>query len=627
MKKRNALLLINLLVASISLAGCSVFHQPTNENPDQPEKETILFTDAEITPNILKVEVGETLQLTVTTAPSNATESGITFQSEHEGIATVDDNGVVTGVKAGTSKIIVYGAESNKMLTSKILTVTHSNPDIPLIHIDVENTIEKTEIKSTYKDYSKYSVYGDMDYCPTVGTANVLVIPIWFSDSDEFIAESNKEMVRKDIEKAYFGFNSDVGWRSVKTYYEEESNGLLHLNGTVSKLYELESSYTNFKSNTYSTISLVSTATDWFFSLPENASLSHSDFDADNNGYLDGVMLIYAAPDYSQLWDLSSDNLWAYCYWTGSQPDLSSPNPNAFFWASYDFMYSRGDYALYRTGKSLYGSGDTTLVSVDTHTFIHEMGHVFGLDDYYDYSGQYNPAGGFSMQDQNVGGHDPFSLMAYGWVKPYVVSDTAEVVIESFQKSKDLILLTPEWNDYDSPFDEYILLELFTPTGVNQFDCEHKYRGSTRGPLVTAIRMWHIDARLVCYLEDDEFITTNPIQNGSYGVITAFTNTYYSSDNPETNNRISVLGRRYANHNILQLIRNNTSETYTPTSFLNERNMFKTGKYNLRDYADQFVRGNNWEFNNEQSLDWTIDITIGRSDDDAAAIVKLTKNS
>ena len=155
-------------------------------------------------------------------------------------------------------------------------------------------------------------------------------------------------------------------------------------------------------------------------------------------------MLIYGAPDYGSLDDDSRSNLWAYCFWIQDQSvkSVSSPGANVFFWASYDFMYSSSK-AYQRTGKSNYGGGDTTYCSLDTHTYIHEMGHVFGLEDYYDYSGQYNPAAGFSMQDNNVGSHDPFSSYALGWGKAYIPTETTTINLKPFQDSGEMILLSP----------------------------------------------------------------------------------------------------------------------------------------------------------------------------------------
>ncbi len=75
-----------------------------------------------------------------------------------------------------------------------------------------------------YKHFTKYNAY-QISSAPCVGAANILVIPVWFTDSGNYIASSNRENVRSDIQAAYFGTNEQTGWRSVKTFYEEESHG------------------------------------------------------------------------------------------------------------------------------------------------------------------------------------------------------------------------------------------------------------------------------------------------------------------------------------------------------------------------------------------------------------------
>ena len=58
-----------------------------------------------------------------------------------------------------------------------------------------------------------------------------------------------------------------------------------------------------------------------------------------------------------------------------------------------------------------WGAPDYGYGKVDAHTYIHEMGHMLGLPDYYDYSFKSSPTGMYDMQDNNVGDHNPFSKM------------------------------------------------------------------------------------------------------------------------------------------------------------------------------------------------------------------------
>lgn len=476
------------------------------------------------------------------------------------------------------------------------------------------DTLNKTKLNYTYDDYSLRS---GTDSCPNVGNPKLLIIPIWFNDSSTFI--SNKENVRNDIETTYFGTNEETGWRSVKTYYEELSKNTASLTGTVSEWHTLDCSYQDYEPSTDTTTALVGTATDWYFNTHTNES--RKDYDSNGDGYLDGIILIYAAPNYKYFNNYQS-NLWAYSYWTYENvADVNNPTTNIFFWASYDFMY--GNNAATRTEKLDWGYGDTTNCNLDAHTFIHEMGHVFGLDDYYDYSGQYIPAGAFSMQDYNVGSHDPYSVMALGWANPYIPTETCEITINAFQDSNDVILLTPSWNTDNSPFDEYLLLELYTPTGLNQFDITYPYgKGLTKGSKIPGIRLWHVDARLLYYPTEEstssiDYVTNNPYEG--LGVYHMMSNTYYKEGINEA--YISQLGKDYANYNLLQLIRNQTHETYDSISRLSSSSLFLEGdSFSMNTFSGQFY--NSGKLNTNIDLGWSFEV---KSIQNEQATIKLIK--
>lgn len=483
--------------------------------------------------------------------------------------------------------------------------------------------IKKTKLTQTYKDYEDNSIYSS-DSCPTLGEVKLLVIPVWFSDSTTYISTDSKENVREDIRKAYVGTQKETGWNSVKTYYETESFGKLTLNATISDWYNTNTSSRNYRSddNCSKTISLVKSATDWYFS--SHPSDSRTNYDADGNGYIDGVMLIYGAANYVTINNDAASNLWAYCYWVQdtSLANKTNPGPNSFFWASYDFMYSSSSRLVQERTGHLYGYGDTSNCNIDAHTYIHEMGHIFGLDDYYDYgSSQYVPAGSLTMQDYNVGGHDPFSVMALGWASPYIATESADIVLRPFQSSHDLLLLTPSFNDYSSPFDEYLLIEYYTPTGLNSFDCNHPYLSKTslKLPTKSGIRVWHVDARLleVTNIIGNRAIFSDELTsdvNAGKGTMIAMSNSYEGS-------HVSYVSS-FKNYNLLQYIRNNMLETYTPTSNISNNNMFYNGDtFTMKQYSRQFVNGTH--LNSGNSLNYSFTISIGKD----AATISVIKES
>lgn len=532
-----------------------------------------------------------------TSAGTSATSTG-TSSTSH-GTSTTSTGTSSTSHGTSTTSAGTSSTSHGTSATSRGTSATSSTSgDAPVY-------IKKTKLSYTYDDYQKNNVY-ELDNCPLVDNPKLLIIPIWFTDSTYFISSSKKARVKADIQATYLGTDSETGWRSVKTFYEEESLGKLHLQGTVTDWYECGKSSTYMGSDDYGdrTTTLLDSAVSWYFS--NNSSDSRKNYDTNSDGYLDGVMMIYAAAD-SRANSSAGDNLWAYCYWSDNSASTSNPTAKTFLWASYDFMYDSSN-AYSRTGASSYGSGDCSHCTLDAHTFIHEMGHVLGLEDYYDYhSTELCPAGAFSMQDWNMGGHDPYSVMAYGWADPYIPTTTATITLNDFQSSHDVILLANH-TGINSPFDEYLLIEFYTPTGLNKLDSDYAYANYEKGPNQSGIRVWHVDARLTYatsisgqYINWSPSFITNPNASvASNGVYHAMANSYGGDYG-------SVMGSSYYNYNLLQFIRNNTSTTYRDKNQMKNSDLFKQGDtFTMSSYQKQFV--NSTKMNNSQNLGWSFKV-------------------
>ena len=82
--------------------------------------------------------------------------------------------------------------------------------------------------------------------------------------------------------------------------------------------------------------------------------------------------------------------------------------------------------------------------------------------------------GGFDMQSGNIGDWNPYSKYAAGWTAPMVVDlqpgESAEYTIGAFEKTGDAIVIPVHADTFDGPFNEYILVDLFTAGGVNVHD-------------------------------------------------------------------------------------------------------------------------------------------------------------
>ncbi|MBQ2700636.1 MAG: Ig domain-containing protein [Clostridia bacterium] len=88
----------------------------------------------------IKVEVpkgtsiwtGETYQLTPVIAPSDATYPQVTYESKNTRVATVDQNGLVTGMGRGTATIMVRAADGSRRSYSCRITVKQKPTEIKL---------------------------------------------------------------------------------------------------------------------------------------------------------------------------------------------------------------------------------------------------------------------------------------------------------------------------------------------------------------------------------------------------------------------------------------------------------------------------------------------------------------
>ena len=554
-------------------------------------------------------KMGETITLNTSSMPTESSAAINYFVDDQEvaGIASANKNNVE--VELYNEGTVTITAES-KNKYGETISATHQ--------ITVEAiSLELTEMKQTYQDYGYNRVYYSnyrYSYCPSKGQPKVIVIPVWFTDSSNIIDENHKDNVKDDIRKAYLGTEEETGWHSVKTYYYQESAGKCDIQGVATDWYEC--GFSIRQAGQGYTQNILDGAVSWYFEHHQDES--RTDFDTDGDGYLDAIMLIYAAPDNSQYGYNGYGNLWAYTSWTMAGANKNNPTANVFFWSSYDFMY--GGNALERSGVN-YSRGDTRVCKVDAHCLIHEMGHVLGLDDYYDYGGSVQAAGGFSMQDYNVGGHDAFSVMAYGWASAYIPTETTTIKLKSFQEHKEAILLTPKWNEYDSPFDEYLLLELYTPTGLNELDASMVYLGGyPAGSTDVGIRLWHVDARLVKNNASTFNLTFyNDVYAGEkadkrFYIETAFNNTSEGS-------RASRFGAEY---NLLQLIRNDENEVPLSQSSFKSADLFKAGDtYTMETYKSQFVKGA--YLNSGAKLGWSFKVNSIQKGLETYASITVTK--
>ena len=117
-------------------------------------------------------EAGQTATITAATNPADASFNAITYTSDNEEVATVDENGVVTGLSAGTANITVAATEMEEFSETIPVTVMATPPTALAISPD------EVELDAT-------TTTAELTVTPTPAEANTSVT--WTS-SDETVA-------------------------------------------------------------------------------------------------------------------------------------------------------------------------------------------------------------------------------------------------------------------------------------------------------------------------------------------------------------------------------------------------------------------------------------------------------
>ncbi len=416
------------------------------------------------------------------------------------------------GIKeAGTYTVTAkYSIKTGVYATSNSLTLAVTDTTIAT----KKGYLQQADYFSDEKTEYRFDKSTNNNVLKSTGTQKIIVIPIQ-SEDDIF-----EEAKLSKIQKVFFGANNETSWRSLEGYYKESSYGRLDITGVVSQPVTLPYTDSQLAALTADK-AIMDTALlneykdywniSWYAVEQAVASIKAgktkaadgttpidiSDYDNDKDGYIDGVWMVYSHPyattnDLTKVW-------WAwthhdYCSTDNANP--ASPVPFNLCWASYEFI-SQGYY--------------TDGIDIDAHTICHETGHLMGLDDYYNTStasdGAYEGvAGGVDMMDMNVGDHNAYSKLLFNWIKPFYADgteDAFEITLRPFEETGDTLLLrdssqTDQWNS--SPFDEYMLFQFYTPTGLNSLDSKVYPEWSTYSLgtyTENGVQAFHCDSRLI----------------------------------------------------------------------------------------------------------------------------------
>lgn len=508
---------------------------------------------------------------------------------------------------------------------------------------------KNVKMKYSYNDLSGILLNNE-NVCPSIGNVNLLVIPVHIPGDNTYYNEE----VRKDIEEVFFGDSyaseSQLGFSSLTEYFYESSYGQLNFQGKVTNWFDLEE-YTNIQFPSEITegndgtivTEILEKAVDWAESF-ENIDLSQ--YDNNKDGSIDGVWLVYDHLDWKTEYEIKKSidptyagaglntAFWNFTGWDWlTVPNTNKPTTSAFSWASVSMMYT--SYCE-RNTLGAPRLNNLSSIPLDSHVFIHETGHLMGLDDYYASDNDlYHPVGKSTMMDQNVCDLDSYSKMLLGWVTPYVVYGTSEILIPTATSSKHGVIVIPTNHEEISelveqaniqgatknfiyefnPFSEYIMIDLYSPDGLNEQDTFGKtIYGKDKGIETTGVRIYHIDSRIFkCTIVDTI--------NGSLITYDSNNYTWDGTDlegneavlmpisNQKIENSSFQLPKEFDNFDQIRLLEATETNTFSNNGVASSSTLFttKTKDFDISLFGYQFFNSN-YQFNSGEEIPFKINV-------------------
>ncbi len=153
-------------------------------------------TGVSLDPSEAQMHIGETLQLEETVIPENADNQNVTWTSNNESVASVDEDGLVTAEDAGTATITVTTEDGGKTAQCTITVLK-----IPVTGVSLNYTTAELRVKKT------------LQLTETVTPENADNQNVTWSSSDETIASVDEDglVTAKDAGTAIITVTTEDG--------------------------------------------------------------------------------------------------------------------------------------------------------------------------------------------------------------------------------------------------------------------------------------------------------------------------------------------------------------------------------------------------------------------------------
>lgn len=345
----------------------------------------------------------------------------------------VDDNGYTI---LQTDDGWFYAEES---ATGNIVTSAHRLASNKKMSSNTKKFLAQTPkglMPSWYNTTKTNYHIAEQSKVPAIGDRKVLVILMQFRDKN--FTKDVGEFDRLFNEK---GYQEDNAIGSVYDYYHWASYGQLNLKSDIKGPYISKYEMAYYGNNSNITGSDTNPYALFLEAINEVANdVNLSEYDADNNGYVDNIHIIYAG--YGEEAGAMSHAIWAH--------EMTFP-PITMQGIKID---------KYSCAPELRGNSGIGISRIGPH--CHEIGHALGAMDYYDTdydaNGMFLGTGDWDVMASGSWNNDGISpadfnpyvkIYNFGWVEPQKLSiDTINIIKPSDGSGEVYRINTNNINDY-----------------------------------------------------------------------------------------------------------------------------------------------------------------------------------
>lgn len=374
----------------------------------------------------------------------------------HAGVGVAESGG-----QLWVAVLFTGGGDASTTLGSPCLRIKHPE--------DLPHAAETTVVDSPYRERIAAE---DVAYRAPAQKGSVLAVagdvflPVVLADFNDNPAEAGLH-TPEAYESMLFQDEYPHGAGSMRDYYQDQSGGLLNINGTVTNWLRMPRSYSEYVGSSYgyqgTGTNSQALARDAIAAADPGVDFCRSDVDAD--GFVDSVFVVHAGPGAEE----TRNGLWSLRWSLPTPYTTEDTCANGQKVKVKNFTIEPEEYAS--AGYTAPGAPER-LISIGM--FVHEFGHELGLPDLYDVDG--SSQGGVGPWDAMAAGAWGFtgnrpwrpvpmsawSKVELGWALPVDVSqDSTNVSIPSIdaQRSgsfKGIYRLAPDGSPSAT---EYFLIE------------------------------------------------------------------------------------------------------------------------------------------------------------------------